>query len=314
MYDFSLLVDPSGTRVFFSVANETGQLFVLATKAGDADSLYTLVYNANVANVRALHKVIRLERVSLSSLDFSKPLEIRANGNAEVDYCIITIANETKMIRAPVRSSIVVTPGKLYPYDRYTSESDFRFYVISLNGQSVYHQEKLVFVNPQTEVFQNNFEIDASGVSELSADNADSEAEVARQWTFDVSEWFSGPVLGLSLDCMDCQHGSTGREVLQVVNKIGLVSPDDAQYKQISKNKDVGGTHFDAASGKLIQLNKNVAHIYNKNLALDTAVTLDNNTKLACLGVKPLHDDTGKLTYFAALCGKPSSYYIYPIR
>jgi hypothetical protein len=45
----------------------------------------------------------------------------------------LTVGSNSYAIRAPLDPAILLTPGDLYPYDRYTLEIDFAFKVIALD-------------------------------------------------------------------------------------------------------------------------------------------------------------------------------------
>lgn len=86
---------------------------------------------------------------SIKNLDWSQQfIDIQANGDRTLDYCILTVGSMSYAIRAPLDPAVLITPGDLYPYDRYTFEADFSYKVTAIDKTSHTIKEKAIIVNP----------------------------------------------------------------------------------------------------------------------------------------------------------------------
>jgi hypothetical protein len=84
---------------------------------------------------------------AFKTLDWDTFIDIKANGDSTLDYCILTVANFSYAIRAPLDPAVLLNPGDLYPYDRYTLEIDFSYKVIAMDSLSHTIKEKAIIVN-----------------------------------------------------------------------------------------------------------------------------------------------------------------------
>lgn len=129
----------------YAMTNVTGSFFVLA-KNVKTQKFFVLVYRSYTPNVNSLYKAIPL--TAIKTLDWNVFIDLKAEGDRYVDYCILTVGSASYAIRAPLDAAILLTPGELYPYDRYTLEVDFAFKVSSLDNSSHIIKEKAIIVNP----------------------------------------------------------------------------------------------------------------------------------------------------------------------
>lgn len=190
------------------MASLTGNFFVLAQNT-KTSKYFVLVYKSYSPNVNSLYKAVPVTAVK--KLDWNLFIDISAEGDQTLDYCILTVGNYSYAIRAPLDPAILLTPGELYPYDRYTLEVDFAYQVISLDLASHVIKEKAILVNIQNDVYQDNFAIQTSGIDKLTESNRNPDTG---NWEFDTSQWFYGPVLGLQMICQDCVNGPSGKEII----------------------------------------------------------------------------------------------------
>lgn len=87
-----------------------------------------------------------------------------------------------------------------------------------MDDESEQVHEKIIYVNPQYSIAENAQAISDSGIkgSGLTA----SPNKTSMSWNLDISNWFSGPALSLTMDCYDCIGGKSRSNIISLINKV----------------------------------------------------------------------------------------------